>query len=52
MQLEFLVLRERDRVLEMRDKRHAMQVQEALLMIRNGLLSEARNLLDDPDEAE
>jgi hypothetical protein len=52
MQLEFLVLRERDRVLEMRDKRHAMQVREALLMISNGLLSEARNLLDDPDEAE
>jgi len=52
IQLEFLVLRERDRVLEMRDRRHAMQVREALHMIRNGLLSEARNLLDDPDEAD
>jgi len=50
MQLEFQVLRERDRVLRMRDKRHFMQVKEALGMISEGLLEQARPMLSNPEE--
>lgn len=40
-QLEFMVLRERDRILEVRDKRHTKQVQELINEIQNGILKEA-----------
>lgn len=40
-QLEFMVLRERDRILEVRDKRHTKQVQELINEIENGILKEA-----------
>ena len=46
-QLEFMVLRERDRILEVRDKRHTKQVQEVIHEIENGILKEAGYRLEE-----
>lgn len=46
-QLEFMVLRERDRILEVRDKRHTKQVQELINEIENGILKEAGYRLEE-----
>lgn len=46
-QLEFMVLRERDRILKVRDQRHAKQVRELIHEIESGILKEAGYRLEE-----